>query len=81
MKAMKATTRDWATSTRDWARIVLLPLWLIHNVALWPHPTWVIVVETALVTLLVYWAVERRILTAKKRRQDLASSPAGTDLP
>jgi hypothetical protein len=31
----------------------------------YPHPTWVIVVETALVTLLVYWAIERRVRREK----------------
>lgn len=45
----------------DWIRIVLLPFWLIGTLNVYPHPTWWIVVETMLVTLLVYWDIERRI--------------------
>jgi len=45
----------------DWMRIVLLPTWLVTTLANFPHPTWIIVVETVLATLLVYWAAERRI--------------------
>lgn len=45
----------------DWIRIIVLPLWLAMTLSVWPHPTWLVVVETAIVTLLVTFAVERRI--------------------
>ena len=49
----------------DWMRIVLLPFWLVGTHMAWPHPTWLTIVETALVTLLVYQAVERRFAAAR----------------
>lgn len=49
-----------ARAVADWARIVLLPVWLVINLCVHDVSTWRTVIETTLVTLLVYLAVERR---------------------
>jgi|HubBroStandDraft_5_1064220.scaffolds.fasta_scaffold179815_3 hypothetical protein len=44
----------------DWARIGLLPVWLVLNFTVHDVSTWRVAVESSLVTMLVYQAVERR---------------------
>lgn len=53
-------------AVRDWARIVLLPAWLTMNLIVHDVSTWRTVIETALVTLLVYTAVERRVIAHRQ---------------
>lgn len=44
----------------DWLKIIILPMHMATQVALHVYPI-ILVVEAVLCTLLVYWAVERRI--------------------
>lgn len=66
-----------ARAVADWARIVLLPVWLVINLCVYDVSTCRTAIETALVTLLVYQAVERR-WRAFRLPQSL---PAATMMP